>query len=187
MLLQHVELPTSLCPLLVLRTFCKVAWKFNFHIHACLGCLLAHTSATAHSARWLLTMKCSWNRNIVFTLLVDPFFLLKVPGVGATAVSGSQTTSSDDSNFNIFSSGSGDSGRDRQTLHLRDPSLVVNTWTGDFSSATARAWDVLRSEDSSVLDAVEQVGWIFFFLPETCHKWSIRLSQTEDQEYLVHH
>ena len=40
----------------------------------------------------------------------------------------------------------------------RDSRLVVNTWTGDFSSATARAWEVLTSEDSDVLlDAVEQV------------------------------
>lgn len=38
-----------------------------------------------------------------------------------------------------------------------DSSLVVNTWTGDFSSATARAWDVLRSKDGGLLDAVEQV------------------------------
>lgn len=38
-----------------------------------------------------------------------------------------------------------------------DSRLVVNTWTGDFSSATARAWDVLRSKDGGVLDAVEQV------------------------------
>lgn len=38
-----------------------------------------------------------------------------------------------------------------------DSRLVVNTWTGDFSSATARAWDVLRSKDGGILDAVEQV------------------------------
>eukprot|EP00752_Nemacystus_decipiens_P003978 g3643.t1 len=37
-----------------------------------------------------------------------------------------------------------------------DRRLVVNTWTGDFSSATARAWDVLCSKDGVVLDAVEQ-------------------------------
>ncbi|CAM9599214.1 unnamed protein product [Ectocarpus sp. 4 AP-2014] len=36
--------------------------------------------------------------------------------------------------------------------------LVVNTWTGDFSQATARAWDALSSEEAhspAVLDAVE--------------------------------
>lgn len=39
--------------------------------------------------------------------------------------------------------------------------LVVNTWTGDFSQATARAWDVLSSEEAhplAVLDAVEHVS-----------------------------
>lgn len=37
--------------------------------------------------------------------------------------------------------------------------LVVNTWTGDFSMATERAWDALSSggAESSVLDAIEQV------------------------------
>lgn len=37
--------------------------------------------------------------------------------------------------------------------------LVVNTWTGAFSSATERAWAVVCSEESSTaaLDAVEQV------------------------------
>lgn len=117
-------------------------------------------------------MESSWNHKIAFALLVNPFFLLEVGGVDAIAVSGSTSTavSSDYSNFKISSGRSGDSGRDsssgtahrenRQGLHLQDPSLVVNTWTGDFSSATARAWEVLRSEDGNVLDAVEQVGWI---------------------------
>lgn len=37
--------------------------------------------------------------------------------------------------------------------------VVVNTWTGDFSRATERAWDALSSggPTSSVLDAIEQV------------------------------
>lgn len=37
--------------------------------------------------------------------------------------------------------------------------LVVNTWTGDFSRATERAWDAISSGrmHSAVLDAVEQV------------------------------
>lgn len=37
--------------------------------------------------------------------------------------------------------------------------LVVNTWTGDFSKATERAWDVISSggTTSAVLDAIEQV------------------------------
>ena len=37
--------------------------------------------------------------------------------------------------------------------------LVVNTWTGDFSKATERAWDVIGAggADSALLDAVEQV------------------------------
>ncbi len=40
-----------------------------------------------------------------------------------------------------------------------DSRLVVNTWTGDFSHATARAWEVLSSEDGggALLDAIEQV------------------------------
>lgn len=49
-----------------------------------------------------------------------------------------------------------------------DSRLVVNTWTGDFSSATARAWDVLRSKDGSVLDAVEQVCPFDFFSGAAC-------------------
>lgn len=38
--------------------------------------------------------------------------------------------------------------------------LVVNTWVGDFSSATERAWAVLSSggTTSALLDAVEQVS-----------------------------
>lgn len=45
----------------------------------------------------------------------------------------------------------------RQQLKLP---LVVNTWTGAFSSATERAWAVIFSGEahSSLLDAVEQVG-----------------------------
>lgn len=38
--------------------------------------------------------------------------------------------------------------------------LVVNTWTGDFSGATQRAWDVISSpktNDSTILDAIEEV------------------------------
>lgn len=37
--------------------------------------------------------------------------------------------------------------------------LVVNTWTGDFSRATERAWDAISSgtTTSAVLDAIEQV------------------------------
>lgn len=51
---------------------------------------------------------------------------------------------------------SGVSARDDSKLPL-----VVNTWTGDFSQATARAWDALSSEEAhspAVLDAVEQVS-----------------------------
>jgi len=43
-------------------------------------------------------------------------------------------------------------------VDARDSPLVVNTWTGDFSHATARAWEVLSSGDGDVLlDAIEQV------------------------------
>lgn len=137
----------------------------NFFPLVLLG-LLSQTLFTGLSG-----MRSAWNLNIVFTLLVNPLFVLKdVGGVEVTAAESTsvRVKSSDDSNFEISSGSAGDRGKDsssgttdrekRQGLHNQDPSLVVNTWTGDFSSATARAWDVLRFEDGSVLDAVEQVG-----------------------------
>lgn len=74
-------------------------------------------------------MKFSWQYLAV--LLVNLFFVLKI---GAAS-------SADSNNPRVDG----------------DSRLVVNTWTGDFSSATTRAWNVLRSKDGGVLDAVEQV------------------------------
>lgn len=51
---------------------------------------------------------------------------------------------------------------DHRQKELIEPSLplVVNTWTGDFSSATERAWEIISSAStkSALLDAVEKVS-----------------------------
>lgn len=82
-------------------------------------------------------MEVSWQH--IAVRLVSIFYVLVV---GAAA-------SSDDSS--VLAPG--------HTTHAApgDSRLVVNTWTGDFSSATARAWEVLHSKDGDVLDAVEEV------------------------------
>lgn len=79
-----------------------------------------------------------------------------------------------DAGSDEFTSKLGDIGdlhrpREGEVRHPRadtgDSRLVVNTWTGDFSHATARAWEVLSSEDGGdvLLDAIEQVQRLVLF------------------------
>lgn len=48
--------------------------------------------------------------------------------------------------------------------------LVVNTWTGDFSLATMKAWAVIStsSANTTLLDAIEKVRAIYILLAPSC-------------------
>lgn len=115
-----------------------------------LDCLTPDARAALCRVHPFSTMGSSW-QHLAVLLITNLLFLLGV-----------RAAPSDES----ITAGAQSAGRTADADG--DSRLVVNTWTGDFSSATARAWDVLRSKDGGILDAVEQVRPLVVFSSWCC-------------------